>query len=1254
MKRAFSCLFPRRGVSLLLAVTLAQGCAGGRGSDAKAPTVAELRKDAERDSSQTGAWLLAELVSPDGNPERAKQARKQLDHLKSGDVLAELGRGLDDFSHGRLRTAPESMMRAVKAARESDDPNAEFFGWYAARQAIGFRSSDPKLWQRWKPFVQQALASPGRLGFRARAELVDWALSEAYAEGEQDIAALSQKLHGCAKELRIAGPFGRNSAADLLRSFPAEAPGPWPARFPKEAGQGEAPSVRTTTRTGCNVESKEPLPGGVYYAETFVTLQQPRDVLVWAGRALRIWVDDAKVLEHDVRDWGTWTEVAAGVSLAAGRHRVVVELTEPNVELRLLERDGRPLAAEVDTDGSKPYTLTAPPRLQANSLTRYVTKAGVRDPKDDLLRFVVANLAGEDGGADVASVLIEPLVADPGRATGIALSSAARFADSDPIYENSQRRDLVRQLNERAAKRDPGLWSARLSLGLWEAEKSGMPEGARVLKQLSKEFPEVPAILASLTRLYNELGWYAAYAASARELASRFADDADALEVAIPVLDSAGEAALADKLARRARELNPDSEVMLGRALARHDFAEALAELKRIGARHPERKDIAERIYDVMVRAGNERETWNKLEAAIKQNPKNPQARLALADAGLAAGKKDALVQALVAAVEGGAETDGIEEALDLVEGATELEPYRHNAQAIIAAYEKSGVKLPGTAARVLDYSAIWVHSDGSSRMLDHQIMQIQSAEAITQQAEQELRRGLWLHLRVIKKNGQIFEPELVEGKPTATLPHLEVGDYVETERIESGPGDGERGARYFGPRWFFREENIAYARSEFVVVSPKDRPLQIEAKNNVPPPQVKEVGSLVVRRWRVDQSPAAPVEPFGAPVSEFLPSVQIGWGADLKTALRAMSDGVTDLTPKDPRIVRIAQRIVAPAKKPSEQAKKLYRWVVGNVQEGEEDDGRRAIVGKNGNLWRAYITLCRALEIPVDYAAAQNKLALPPTGPFSEQALFTQPLIRVGGKGGTWLTLGSKYAPFGYVPAEARGMPAYLLSSGTPELTQTPKEGMLDDMAYEGTVKLKASGAADVALTLSFSGKYATGLRNALSQLPEDQLRDVLEARLLGRELRGIQLSHYRVDHFDDLDSPLLIHVQGHVQSFAERSRGALVVSPPFGARLSQLAVLPVRQTPLLLVDATHQRIKLKLDLPPGAKLEALSPPKLVKDGERQVTVRDNLQGSTLVLDREIELPAGRVQPSAYGKFQEFARQADEALFHSVRVRLP
>ena len=113
--------------------------------------------------------------------------------------------------------------------------------------------------------------------------------------------------------------------------------------------------------------------------------------------------------------------------------------------------------------------------------------------------------------------------------------------------------------------------------------------------------------------------------------------------------------------------------------------------------------------------------------------------------------------------------------------------------------------------------------------MLEHEIIRVQSAEAIAEMAEQEVKPGLNLHLRVIKKRRRFLEPEVVEGKPTLTLPHLEVGDYIETERIENQPGEGRRGARYIGPRWYFREENIAYARSEFVILSPKSRPLSIE-----------------------------------------------------------------------------------------------------------------------------------------------------------------------------------------------------------------------------------------------------------------------------------------------------------------------------------------------------------------------------------------------------------------------------------------
>ena len=53
-----------------------------------------------------------------------------------------------------------------------------------------------------------------------------------------------------------------------------------------------------------------------------------------------------------------------------------------------------------------------------------------------------------------------------------------------------------------------------------------------------------------------------------------------------------------------------------------------------------------------MVRAGNDAETWKKLESAIKKNPKNERARLDFADAGMARGQKDALGRALLDAVQ--------------------------------------------------------------------------------------------------------------------------------------------------------------------------------------------------------------------------------------------------------------------------------------------------------------------------------------------------------------------------------------------------------------------------------------------------------------------------------------------------------------------------------------------------------------------------------------------------------------------------
>lgn len=1245
-----------RGLLVALCL-LGTACASSQ-KQAEVP-VSELRKDASgsRNPELVGRWLLGELVSPGGTAKEAARARTRLDEIQARGLIPNLARGLDDALHGKLATVSDSYLRVLQAARISDDPRAPLFAWYAAQQAAGYRHAAPKLWERQKDTVEGLLRSPGRIGWRARLALAEWWGMETRSAAVADADKLIAAQQGCVTPIRLAGAFGRNQARDTLRVFEPEKPGAWPERWAPEADMGEAPRVVKTLTRGCAVIADEPVPDGVVYAETYFDVDQPVQLIVSVQGAFAVWVDDKEVLRRDLREWGSRLKFGARVDLERGRHRIVAKLGGPATSIRVLHADGRPYGKPGSIDATRPYVLTPPKRVRSeNPLDAWVSNGNARDPGDDLVRFFGAATADMDDESDVASVLLEPLIADTETATGPALAAAAGFVATDPMFADSQRRDLSRELSQRATKKDPRLWQPLLSLASSEGERSGPIEAARDVAALVDQFPEVPAVLSELAGMYRELGWSAEYGKATRELVRRFPDDENALEQAVALYDEQGDPARADAAVQELLKHDPDNEIALGRALGRADYPAALAELKRLGQRRPDRKDITERIYDVMVRSGNQSETWKKLEAAIAKSPREEEPRLALADARYAAGDRQALITAVVEAVQSEAPTGRLENALDLVEGATELAPFRIDTETAIREFEQSGVDLGGTAARVLDYSAVWAHADGSSRLLEHEIIRVQSAEAISDMAEQPLRGGVFLKLRVRKKNGSVLEPELVSGKPTVTMPHLEVGDYIETERIESNGGDGRHGASYVGPRWFFREENVSYARSEFVVISPAQKQLQIETKNDVPAPQVTERDGLIVRRWRVDRSPAAAVEPFSAPISEFLPSVQIGWGISLDATLRALADSADDLGPVDPRIRRIAERIVEPLPKShsSERARKLYRWITANVEEGQESDGRRVIVGKNGNLWRGYLTLCRALGIQADYAVVQNRLTLAPSGPFSSSLIYTQPLLRLqGNKGEQWLTLGSKHAAFGYVPAEVRGMPAVVFTEKGAEKATTPAGGALDNAAVEGKAVLAADGSATLELVQSFHGKYATGLRNALTQMPERQIRDAIETRLLGGALRGVELTKYTITGVEDPDAPIKISTTSRVRAFAQRVGGTLVVQPPsFGPRLSQFATLPARQTPIVMVESVSQTLHLSIELPAGASVQTALAPQRVENGERRVEVADTAAGNTLVLERRVSLPAGRVQPGEYAAFLDFARRADEALAGSLRVK--
>lgn len=1219
---------------------------------------------ASTDGEIVGRWILDEMFAPGGEAAQAEAARRRLDEVKHDGMWASLGRAVFDDEHGSPSLAAEGYVSALRASSAEDSRDAPLVAWYSVRHLLSLRASVSRLFARYRPTLDALAQSPRNLGWRALADLEEWRAAEIYAATPHPPAKTYDdevaRGMGCARGLRAAGPFGHGVTTDANRSFPPESASPWPPAWPADPVRGSVPHELPVVQSRCMALADEQVEDGVFYVETFFTTHGDRELLVAVQGAVAIWVDGALVSTRPAHEWGSWQRFGVHVSVTDGRHRVLARTVTPGGSIRLLNPDGTAAGLETDGDARAGFTVDPPIVLSdPNPIDQMVRSLAGSESSPTLSpveSVLAAYAASIDQIDDVASAFMEPLVA--GRDAGaVALEIAAAFAGADPAWSQDARASRARALRERALARDPRLWRPRLASILDGASERGLADTVDPLRKQIEEMPRVPDGLEHLAQIYGRLGWRDAQMGSLQELVRRFPDDVGALHAYLEALDENGPAQEADKVASRLRELEPDSEVDLDRDLAKHDYPAAIGELKAIQQRRPDRRDIVNRLADVLARAGKVGDAAAQLESALAKHPRDAQARFRLADRALAKGESGALRRALAAALQANGSADELRAAIDLVEGATDLEPYRQDGRAVISAFqawERSGHRMDGTAARVLDYSALWVHDDGSSEMLEHEIQKIQSQEAIHSESEAEPPSGLVLHMRVIKADGRVLEPEPVSGKATLTLPHVEVGDFVEVEHITSEAGDGARGRQYRSPQWFFREADKGYWRSEFVVITPSNRKLEIEARGNVPPPQTKDMGAFEERRWRVDLSPPAELEGDGPPITEFLPSVRVGWGISLDTTLARLVDVVSDETPLDPRLSELAREIVRGTSPGAtdERARRLYRWVLDNIQDGKETDGRRVLTGRSGVRQAAFRYLLRLVGIDCEFALVKNRLAIPPLGEISDVEQYDGLVLRLNTDHGLrWLTVKDKFAPYGYVPAEWRDQPAVRLVVGTPrDVLHAP--GDVDGAVYEGTADVHDDGSATLDLTFTFQGDRAIMWRTAIDQIPEAKLTDFVERELIAPSFDGGHVRDLRIERAKDLDVPFVMHLRVDAPELAKPVPSGLSLHPPFAPPLAQLAALPQRRTALLRRSSWRAEVRIRVVLPRSSRIGSPLVNGRRRDGDALVTVNDAADGHTIQFDRVINVPSGRVQPGVeYAAWQNFVQASDALLTRDVVV---
>jgi hypothetical protein len=230
--------------------------------------------------------------------------------------------------------------------------------------------------------------------------------------------------------------------------------------------------------------------------------------------------------------------------------------------------------------------------------------------------------------------------------------------------------------------------------------------------------------------------------------------------------------------------------------------------------------------------------------------------------------------------------------------------------------------------------------------------------------------------------------------------------------------------------------------------------------------------------------------------------------------------------------------------------------------------------------------------------------------------------------------------------------MPAYLLDPAGPVAVALPNGGTRDGISFDVEVRLAPDGSGEIRLIQQYSGHYGSSLRQALDEIAEVRLHDILEERLLASAFPGARLLEFEFQHLDDPDAPLHIVMVAEMANFARREGQKLILTPPYATRLSQFAALPARQTALLIAAERRQHVDMTVILPAGASATA-APPQRLEFHEFDVDVRDSQEGAKLRLQRRVTIPPTRVSPEEYPAFQRFTRDADAAITRDVVIEL-
>lgn len=1262
-----------------------------------ADQVVALRTKASQ-VKQPPASLLRELgllLLVSGDSEEAETHLQKALALGEKDSLTHLGAALAAQQNGQPRRAHElfvSFLEQHVKAQRTEDAWAPAVAELAVHRllihgALGTGTADDEALRERLSAIWQAR---GRLPLESQQLLAALLGQLVRLAGDEAKASRIDAERGCPSMFYVSGPYGHLPMLDLLTEFPGDRPATDRAR----------PSYRKVSGAGCGVtvQGVEGQPG-VFYAHTFLQSPGSDSLPLTVETAATPWAlyIDGKQQFLDNEPVG---RRHLSLALPKGAHTLSIKLgvvgsnhlqvSLPGVQFF----DGNPQSAAVPHADSSQAVTVSERALSPLPVAQTRWQGALRA----LLQMQRSYLSGRpDEGIATAAEHVEQTP----RFAALRALYAGLLLD-DRSRPERLARDRARSQLKLALSHSPKLLSARMLLGklllqdekpsqaqqvlaeqpaqvepTWQTEllrhrilktRSFVVESDAALQQALKLGPTACPVLETQHDVRKEQqddhGALVTAAALARcnPYSDRYAD----------ALLEGGKLEEAQREFERLRELEPDNKSWLRGLLrvliARRDLAAATSTLLTLKGLSPRSASLYIDLANLYVERGQPETALATIKQGLAELPESPE----LAKALHALGQRDM------------------------------MEPYRIDGKQAVKEFEsRHGVYSGESAVLLLDRTVMRVFPSGARLSLTHNIIRVLTKEGIERFGEVHIPDGAEvLTLRTIKADGTTREPEEIPEKESVSAPSLEIGDYVEYEYIDRDDPTPIAAKGFLGDRFYFASADAPIDRSEYLLIAPKDMPLQIDLRGPVGPDGKRQhpvaiqssEGDQAHYFWRRTQvrrmQPEQPIDQ--GQIDDWSPSVRVGSGVSIEGYVNQIRERRYRSLRMTSELEELAHKVAGPKDGEPEtaasifaRAQKLDAWVRKNIHSGGSfDESASSILArKEGRRDVLLLALLKAAGIPAETWLARPENNPKLEGPLPDVLAFSELLIAVApdekGVPLLWIDPFYRHTPTGLVRPLLRGAKALRV----PESSQKPKYeaparpveqvqlelppvgGMpqrlrplgparpmlTDQRRIAMSVELNAQGGGQVTVTETLTGLPASEWRDQVEHIAEDKLRQSLEQRALGYFFPGASLSELKYGPLDDDEAPLTITYRFTAPHLARLRSGKdghrqLVLPVPYPLLLSRRYVTaPERKLPLVVSYITPSTLTAEVSLPAGAKVAQLAEPaELQGAGLYRRSVRT--EGGRLILSVENSLLRQRVLPDRYPAFVDYAARIDAA----------